>query len=216
MEKLKKSELNTSENIAVLIMAAGQSSRMKGIKQLLPWKGTTLLLHTLNTILDIQKEKVFMVLGANSALIQEELKLESHPVTLIKNEAWQKGLGSSIACGIDAILKQEQDIDGILICLADQPLLTSSYYKELIRVFKTNNAPIVATKYPNKSGVPAIFSIKIARELIHLNEDYGAKHIMSKYKDSMIALDAGEQITDIDTPETYSLLYKQHNRLEND
>jgi molybdenum cofactor cytidylyltransferase len=76
--------------------------------------------------------------------------------------------------------------------------------------------PIVATKYPKKSGVPAVFSIEIARELIHLNEDHGARHLMSKYKDSMIALDAGEQITDIDTPETYKLLYVQHNRLEND
>ena len=200
------------ENIAVLIMAAGQSSRMKGIKQLLPWNGTTLLQHTLNTILDIKKSKVFMVLGANSDLIEAELKLVKQPVALIKNEKWQKGLGSSIACGIDFILKQEHTIDGILICLADQPLLTDVYYKKLLQIFRTNDVAIVATKYPNKSGVPAVFSTKIAQELIHLNEDYGARRIMSKYKDNMIVLDAGEQIMDIDTPETYEHLYKQHNR----
>ena len=200
------------ENIAVLIMAAGQSSRMKGIKQLLPWNGTTLLQHTLNTILDIKKNKVFMVLGANSDLIEAELKLVKQPVALIKNEKWQKGLGSSIACGIDFILEQEHTIDGILICLADQPLLTDVYYKKLLQIFRTNDVAIVATKYPNKSGVPAVFSTKIAQELIHLNEDYGARRIMSKYKDNMIVLDAGEQIIDIDTPETYEHLYKQHNR----
>lgn len=200
------------ENIAVLIMAAGQSSRMKGIKQLLPWNGTTLLQHTLNTILDIKKNKVFMVLGANSDLIEAELKLVKQPVALIKNEKWQKGLGSSIACGIDFILEQEHTIDGILICLADQPLLTDVYYKKLLQIFRTNDVAIVATKYPNKSGVPAVFSTKIAQELIHLNEDYGARRIMSKYKDNMIVLDAGEQIMDIDTPETYEHLYKQHNR----
>ena len=200
------------ENIAVLIMAAGQSSRMKGIKQLLPWNGTTLLQHTLNTILDIKKSKVFMVLGANSDLIEAELKLVKQPVALIKNEKWQKGLGSSIACGIDFILKQEHTIDGILICLADQPLLTDVYYKKLLQIFRTNDVAIVATKYPNKSGVPAVFSTKIAQELIHLNEDYGARRIMSKYKDNMIVVDAGEQLMDIDTPETYEHLYKQHNR----
>lgn len=204
------------ENIAVLIMAAGQSSRMKGIKQLLPWNGTTLLQHTLNTILDIKKNKVFMVLGANSDLIEAELKLVKQPVALIKNEKWQKGLGSSIACGIDFILEQEHTIDGILICLADQPLLTDVYYKKLLQIFRTNEVAIVATKYPNKSGVPAVFSTKIAQELIHLKEDYGARRIMSKYKDNMIVLDAGKQILDIDTPETYEHLYKQHNRLEND
>lgn len=204
--------MEKSENIAVLIMAAGQSSRMKGIKQLLPWNGTTLLQHTLNTILDIKKNKVFMVLGANSDLIEAELKLVKQPVALIKNEKWQKGLGSSIACGIDFILEQEHTIDGILICLADQPLLTDVYYKKLLQIFRTNEVAIVATKYPNKSGVPAVFSTKIAQELIHLNEDYGARRIMSKYKDNMIVLDAGEQIIDIDTPETYEHLYKQHNR----
>jgi molybdenum cofactor cytidylyltransferase len=209
---MEKSAFNTKGNIAIILLAAGQSSRMKAIKQLLPWKGTTLLLHALNTILDIQKEKVFMVLGVNSALIQERLKLESYPVTLIKNEAWQMGLGSSIACGIDAILKQEHAIDGIVICLADQPLLTSSYYKELIRVFTSNNVPIVATRYPNKFGVPAIFKTEIAQELIHLKEDHGARYMMSKYKELVLALDAGDQIVDIDTPETYKRVYEQHNK----
>ncbi len=213
---MKKSELITSENIAILMMAAGQSSRMKGIKQLLPWKGTTLLQHTLNTIYDIKKENVYIVLGANSKRIEEELHLVKQPVTPIINEKWENGLGSSIACGIDCILQKAQTIDGILICLADQPLLTSGYYQKLLQVFITKKAPIVATKYPNKSGVPAVFSTKIAQELIHLNEDHGARHIMSKYKDSMIVLDAREQIMDIDTPETYELLYEQHNRLEND
>jgi len=209
MEKLA---WNTKGNIAVLIMAAGQSSRMNGIKQLLPWKGTTLLQHTINTILDIQKDKVFVVLGANANIIEEALTLSSQPITCITNETWQNGLGSSIACGVAHILKQEQDIDGILICLADQPLLTSSYYKELIRVFTSNEVPIVATRYPNKSGVPAIFKTEIAQELIHLKEDHGARYMMSKYKETLLALDAGDQIVDIDTPETYKRIYKQHNK----
>ncbi len=209
MEKLA---WNTKGNIAVLIMAAGQSSRMNGIKQLLPWKGTTLLQHTINTILDIQKDKVFVVLGANANIIEEALTLSSQPITCITNETWQNGLGSSIARGVAHILKQEQDIDGILICLADQPLLTSSYYKELIRVFTSNEVPIVATRYPNKSGVPAIFKTEIAQELIHLKEDHGARYMMSKYKETLLALDAGDQIVDIDTPETYKRIYKQHNK----
>lgn len=203
--------MKTPGNIALLIMAAGQSSRMKGIKQLLPWNGSNLLVHTLKTLLEIQKDRVFMVLGANSQVIKTESNLLTHPVTLIENKTWEKGLGSSIACGIDAIVKQEKDINGILICLADQPLLNTDYYKKLIRVFKTNKVPIVATKYLNKSGVPAIFRTEIAQELLHLKEDYGARHILTKYKENMLVLDAGEQITDIDTPETYRQLYKQHN-----
>lgn len=195
-------------------MAAGESSRMKGIKQMLPWKGSTLLVHTLKTLLSVQKEHLFMVLGANSEFIKTQSALASQPVTLIENKAWQNGLGSSISCGIDYVLKQQQQFDGILICLADQPLLTSAYYIELLARFKSCNAPIVATKYPNKSGVPAVFSVEVARELIHLKEDYGARYLMSKYKDKMLVLDAGQQIVDIDTIETYNQLYQTHNQIK--
>ncbi|WP_027075823.1 nucleotidyltransferase family protein [Maribacter antarcticus] len=204
--------MNSTGNIAVLIMAAGESSRMKGIKQILPWKGSTLLVHTLKTLLRVQKEHLFMVLGANSELIKTESELASKPVTLLKNERWQNGLGSSISFGIDYVLKQQHRFDGILICLADQPLLTSAYYTEMLALFKMSSVPIVATKYPNKSGVPAIFSRELARELIHLDQDYGARYLMSKYKDKMIVLDAGGQIVDIDTPETYTALYQKHNK----
>ncbi len=204
--------MNSAGNIAVLIMAAGESSRMKGIKQLLPWKGSTLLVHTLKTLLKVQKEHLFMVLGANSEFIKTHSDLASQPVTLIKNKGWQNGLGSSISCGIDYVLKQQHQFDGILICLADQPMLTSAYFTELIELFKTSSACIIATKYSNKSGVPAIFSVELARELIHLKEDYGARFLMSKYKDEMLVLDAGELIVDIDTPETYTALYQKHNK----
>ena len=203
--------MNTNGNIAILIMAAGESSRMKGIKQLLPWKGTTLLLHTLNTLLAVQKDAIYMVLGANADVIQTNLNLNEEPITLIKNKNWKNGLGSSIACGIEFILNLDDTYDGILICLADQPLLTSSYYQDMIAIFNANRATIVATKYPNKSGVPAIFTIQTAQELIHLKEDYGARHLMAKYQDKMIVLEAAEQIIDIDTLETYNQLHKQYN-----
>lgn len=203
--------MNKEKNIALVLMAAGQSSRMKGIKQLLPWNGTTLLLHALSTMLDVQKDKVFMVLGANDDRIRTESKLEHYPVSIIKNEHWKDGLGSSIACGIRFVLDQEPEVDGVLIGLADQPLLTSDYYKELIKTFNNNRSPIIATKYPNKSGVPAIFKTDIAKELIHLKEDYGARFMMSKYKEELITLDAGVGIKDIDTPETYAWLYNQYN-----
>ncbi len=200
-----------ADTIAILILAAGQSSRMNDIKQLLPWKGSNLLLHTINTVLQVQNERVYLVLGANADFIVEKSKLASQPVTIIRNKAWENGLGSSISCGVAQILEQHGNLDGILICLADQPLLTSVYYKELLHVFKTERVPIAASGYPNKSGVPAVFNSEVAKELIALNEDFGAKHLMAKYKNKMVILDAGQQIMDIDTPQTYNALFKKHN-----
>ncbi len=92
-------------NIAILIMAAGESSRMKDIKQLLPWKGTNLLLHSLNILLEVQQEHIYMVLGANSDVIKTKTRLASQPVVLIENDQWRNGLGSSISHGVDFVLK---------------------------------------------------------------------------------------------------------------
>ncbi|MBG7631334.1 MAG: NTP transferase domain-containing protein, partial [Bacteroidetes bacterium] len=58
--------MKTEGNIAMLILAAGESKRMNGIKQLLPWKNTTLLGNAIEQGLNSNVNLVYVVLGANS------------------------------------------------------------------------------------------------------------------------------------------------------
>lgn len=192
-------------------MAAGSSSRMNGIKQLLPWKKSNLLLHVVNTIQLVQKEHIYVVLGANSDIILKETNLASLPLSVIENSNWEKGLGNSISRGVEYLQNLEQSFDGILICLADQPLLDIDYYKQLMHEFKLKKHSIVATKYFKKAGVPAIFSHEIANELRSLDPDSGAKKLLTQYQESIYIFDAGNKIVDIDTPEEYRKLYEQYN-----
>ncbi len=58
-----------TENIAVVILAAGESSRMKQAKQLLPWGTSTLLGNAIKEALESNSEKVYVVLGAKVPII---------------------------------------------------------------------------------------------------------------------------------------------------
>ncbi|WP_281543251.1 nucleotidyltransferase family protein [Maribacter aestuarii] len=203
--------MNKELKIAILIMAAGESRRMNGIKQLLPWKGTSLLNHTINVLKGVQKESIFVVLGAYSEEIRKAIDFRVEEVTILENLDWRNGLGSSIAYGIRHVLNLKNNFDGVLICLADQPLLHSDYYKKMIMEFGSGINPIVASRYKDKIGVPALFARQIASELMELKEDHGAKHILSKYEARTTIVHPKELIKDIDTTEEYLEIYNQYN-----
>lgn len=184
--------------IAILILAAGESSRMGRPKQLLPWKDATLLDQAIGTAKQVSKD-VFVVLGAHGDLIAEAIKNE--PVSIINNKKWSNGLGSSISTGISKI--PLDNFSAVLIMLADQPLLSVSFYKQMITTFTSNPCRIVATQYDIKVGVPAIFAVNLATELIQLQQDIGAKYIINTYKKECIVLNPEGTSVDIDTPLDY-------------
>lgn len=192
-------------------MAAGESRRMKCIKQLLPWKDSSLLGHTIKTLHDVQQEYIYVVLGAYKNEIEAAINFKEQGVSIIENKDWKNGLGNSIACGIRHILDNELGYDGVLVCLADQPFLDCEYYKTMITKFNKENVSIVASKYNENVGVPAIFDRAIASELVTLKGDHGAKEILSKYQKSIRVVNPENKIKDIDTYEVYSELYEKYN-----
>ena len=189
--------------IAIIILAAGASSRMGKIKQLLPWKQTTLIGNAIEQALDSKADDVFVVLGANYQLISKEIKQEN--ITIIYNKNWTLGMGSSIVCAMDFFDKKHKKYDGVLITLVDQPLIDVIYFNMLINKFIDNN--IIASKYKNRVGVPAIFSLKYFNELRQLNGDIGARNLILKHINDVKKIDAFDKIQDIDSIESYEHLY---------
>jgi len=124
--------MSETDKHAVLILAAGASTRMGQPKQLLPWGKTTLLNHAINEAKKIS-EHVFVVLGANKELIESSLNSQ---VEIIRNPNWENGMGTSITYGI-SILDKNEEFDSVLIMLADQPLLDSTYLNNLKKLFLT-------------------------------------------------------------------------------
>ena len=152
--------------IVSLILAAGSSTRMGQPKQLLKWGDYTLLDHAIETVLEANTHEVILVLGSNFELINKTIK--NHGVTILYNKNWTQGLGTSIACGAHYISNSIPNIDGVLLVLADQPLIDSHYLKSMIKNFVPNNKQIMATLYNNgKQGVPVLFDKHYIEELLN-------------------------------------------------
>lgn len=192
--------------IAVLIMAAGASRRMEGIKQLMPWKDSNFLVETIKTVQKSDATSVNVVLGSNADLIASTCQLTEMNIHVFTNTHWDKGLGNSIAHGVQSLLKQHEPYNGILICLADQPLLEHQHLNNLIDQFEKNTSKIIATDYNTKAGVPVLFPTLHFKALSQLDGDFGAKDYLNKHTNNIISLNAARQIKDIDTTREYEQL----------
>lgn len=193
------------ENIAILILAAGSSSRMKAIKQLLPWKDTTFLGNTIRIAKNSMAKDTLVVLGASADKIIPECQKEN--TDFIINEDWKEGMGTSIATGIQFLnSKGNVSYDGVLVLLCDQPFLNVEYINTLIATFKNSANGIVATKYEHGVGVPAVFHREYFKKLEGLSQDFGAKELLKTEKDRTTIVVPNFNTLDIDTDFSYKML----------
>jgi len=198
-EKIKKM---LSNKIAVIILAAGNSNRMGKIKQLLEWEDKTIIEKIIKLSLSLKTKDVFVVLGSNYKKIYDVIN--KYNITIIKNNSWENGIGSSISKGIKKVMGYYNSLDGILIILGDQPLISKKYLEKMIHVFFKKKPDIVSSKYKKSFGVPAIFGNSIFQSLTNLNKDFGAKKLMEIHLKSMIILKTSQEILyDIDTEKDY-------------
>lgn len=182
-------------------MGAGTSSRMKAIKQLLPWGDSTFIGNALKNAQSSKASSVLTVLGAYADEIKKVTDFSATQTVL--NPNWKMGLGNSIAFGTKQLLEQDQDYDGILVMLTDQPFIDEPYLNTLIDTFSNSKNSIVATKYDKRVGVPAIFGKIHFDALQELNSDYGAKEIIKTHLKYVLSISADGNELDIDTKDEY-------------
>ncbi|WP_242205753.1 nucleotidyltransferase family protein [Aestuariivivens insulae] len=198
-----------SSNIALVILAAGASTRMGTPKQLLQWGEYSLILHTIKTALKTKSKEIIVVLGANYAIIKKEI--EHLPITILDHKQWAQGLASSIAFASNYVKQQTIKPDGLLITLADQPLVSSEYLNTLISNFSTGKKQIIATFYQNGTqGVPVLFDASYLVQLSQLKGDLGAKALLKKNQVFVKILNCAFKNVDLDTLEDYKNLHTQN------
>lgn len=198
--------MNDKCRVPLILLAAGESRRMGMPKQLLSYKGSSLIYHAANEAIASACDPIVVVLGANSDRIAPELN--KLPVHIALNSQWQQGMSSSIAMGIKALLEISSGFEAIIIALADQPLITAKMYARLIEPYQRHQLKAVASTYNNTIGVPALFDRELLPELLKLDRRGGAKQILNEYSDRAFNLDLPEAAIDIDTASDYQRLLK--------
>ncbi|MDC3210710.1 nucleotidyltransferase family protein [Saprospiraceae bacterium] len=192
-------------NIAIIILAAGSSSRLGRPKQLLELNGKTLLQKSIETALNVSIN-VTVVLGANENLVRPTIS--GFPINIILNENWISGISGSIQTGMSALKNNE--FQAVLIMLCDQPFINASILKGMIEVFEKNKFPIVASEYEKKVGVPAIFDASFFQKLKMLKGQKGAKKLIMNNLDKTKSFMFENGKIDIDTEEDWQKIKKSY------
>ena len=194
----------TVGHTAVVILAAGKSSRMGTPKQLVTYKKKSLLRHAVESALETAMRPVIVVLGAHSNAVKKEM--DGLNVELIKNREWQEGMASSLRCGLVAVQKMSNDIDGIIFMVCDQPFVTKSLLNSLLRAQNKTGFPIVASSYEGNLGTPALFHKSLFAKLMNLKGDTGARKLIRQDESLVTTVAFPKGIIDIDTKADYEAL----------
>jgi molybdenum cofactor cytidylyltransferase len=191
------------ENTGLIILAAGNSSRMGEPKQLLPFEGKTFLQCTIDAALGSKAGSKVVVLGADKDEIKKSFRADSIPV--IHNPEWEKGMASTMQKGLQYLTKFKK-LDQVILVLCDQPFVHSGILDSLIELQESTGKGIVACKYADTLGVPALFTQQYFEEMMGLKSSEGAKKVIYNHLDDVAELDFPKGAVDIDTYEEYEEL----------
>ncbi len=193
----------------VIVLAAGESSRMGRPKQLLPYRGSNLLRHAADTALATGLGPVVIVLGAEAERCREALgQLD---IRTVVNPDWAQGMGSSIATGVAELERLAPQLDGVLILLHDQPAIPAERLRALVAA-RGEEDLVVAARYGDVVGVPAYFRREVFTELSGLNGQAGARKIIELHRDHVHRFDLPEARFDVDTPADYERVCGSENK----
>lgn len=182
-------------NICIAVLAAGRASRFGASKLLKRYRGRPLLHQALAAATGAFPGNVYLVTGHDADAIVA--KSSSFGCSEVFNPNAETGMGTSIAVAANACA----DIaDALIIALADQPMITASHLKALARTWSGDSEQIVATEFSGTLGPPVLFGSGLFAELAALEGDRGAREILRRHAQAVVAVNFEPASIDIDTP----------------
>ena len=191
--------------IAVLLLAAGRSSRMGGPNKLLAEiDGRPMVARTAQRLLSSHARPIIAVLGNQADAVDDALG--RLPVLRVHNPAFAEGLSTSLKRGIAAL---PPDTDGVIVCLGDMPLVAGRDLDRLIAAFNPlEGRAIVVPTRRGKRGNPVLWASRFLPEMAELAGDVGAKHLIGEHADLVceVEMDSDGVLVDVDTPDALAAL----------
>jgi molybdenum cofactor cytidylyltransferase len=196
----KSSDVEGNRNVAAVILAAGRSTRMGGPNKLLAELGGKPLVRIVTEqVLASKASEVVVVTGHQAAEVEKALA--GLKVKFVRNPDFVAGLAGSVKAGIAAV---PASADAAVICLGDMPLIDAHLIDRLIEAFTPDRGNLIAVPVSdNRRGNPVLWSRRFFDELMTLDGDTGARHLIAKHNEAVaeVPVEGHGAFLDIDTPE---------------
>jgi molybdenum cofactor cytidylyltransferase len=183
----------------IIILAAGNSSRLGRPKQLLPYRGKTLLSHVIDESVIAALQPVILVTGAYH--VEIESSLEGRSPELVYNPQWETGMASGIVAGLKKTLLIDPKLQAVIIAVCDQPYISSDLFQALITECTISGKGLVACRYAETVGTPVLFGQRYFAELALLSGEAGAKQLLKRHPNDVGTVHFPKGRIDIDTEE---------------
>lgn len=189
--------------IAGLLLAAGRSKRFGADKLCAKLNGKAVIRWSVGALAPLESTYVVIPPGAD-AVMQALARLD---VRFVVNLGRDEGMASSIRAGIAAL---PDDVDAVVIALADQPLAEERVTRALCDRWNVGGIAAVAPVYSDGRGHPVLFGRACFDALRALRGDVGARAVLERLGDRVALVDIAEATpADVDTPEALLALQRE-------
>jgi len=184
-----------------IILSAGESRRMGSPKALLKIKKSNFINHIIDVLYKSHVDEIVTVLGHDPEKIANEI--DQGKSTVIINRNYREGQLSSLIAGLKYFHKS--DVEGVIVCLVDHPLISVETISKMIELFQTSGGKIIVPIYMGKRGHPVLYAHSIFSELKKASPEIGAREIIWKHAEDVLEYETGDHkiLIGVNTPEEY-------------
>ena len=194
--------MDEQTGVSIAILAAGFSRRLGRPKQLLEFKGKSLLQWAIDAASATDTPEILLVVGESASAILE--RIEPGRASTVINERAVEGQSSSIVAAVEAADRRRS---GTLLMLGDQPGVTTDDLNRILTAFDGHSDSITMASWQGEARSPVIFGRAYDRELLSLTGDTGARPLVHRHLSSVQFVEFDRPVPiDIDTEEDYRRL----------
>ena len=165
--------------IKAILLAAGQSKRMKSENKLIKlYKNKPLINYSLNVLKKSKVNKIIIVLGHQHKELKKIIK-KNKKIIFTYNKNYKKGMASSIKNGLKKISKNDK---GFIVAQSDMPFVKQSDINKICRSINSKKFLVHALKYKTRVGNPIGFDSSLIKKFKNIKGQLGAKFMVKRLK----------------------------------
>jgi len=165
--------------IKAILLAAGQSKRMKSENKLIKlYKNKPLISYSLNVLTKSKVNKIIIVLGHQHKELKKIIK-KNKKIIFTYNKNYKKGMASSIKNGLKKISKNDK---GFIVAQSDMPFVKQSDINKICRSINSKKFLVHALKYKTRVGNPIGFDSSLIKKFKNIKGQLGAKFMVKRLK----------------------------------